>query len=117
MIATLIGIPLIDTFVGLMVALIILKSAVELALEMVRSAKGAELDLTRAAREALNFQGNYILKHVNMDDYKVDDQQIEAAIQEIFNKSWLKTKGNKLYLTQAGRQASRKYTRLMHKFS
>jgi len=155
LIATLIGVPLIDTLVGLIVALIILKSAVELALEMVRSAKGEEIDLTRyefgltkrwekfrdrqlqywlmyliekgkaqnrdelirAAQEALNFQGNYILKHVNMDDYQVDDQQVEATIQDIFDKGWLQIKRNKLKLTQNGREVSHKYTRFMHKFS
>jgi hypothetical protein len=47
LVASLLRFPLLDTLVGLGVALLILKSAVELAVETVRSLGGEEIDLSR----------------------------------------------------------------------
>lgn len=47
LVASLLRFPLLDTFVGLAVALLILKSAVELAIETVRSLGEEEMDLSR----------------------------------------------------------------------
>jgi hypothetical protein len=47
LVASLLRFPLLDTFVGLGVALLILKSAIELAIEMVRSLGEEQIDLSR----------------------------------------------------------------------
>jgi len=47
LVASLLRLPMLDTLVGLGVALLILKSAVELAVETVRSLGGEEIDLSR----------------------------------------------------------------------
>jgi len=47
LVATLLRFPLLDTLVGLAVAALILKSGVELAMEMVRALRGEEMDFSR----------------------------------------------------------------------
>jgi ubiquinone/menaquinone biosynthesis C-methylase UbiE/Co/Zn/Cd efflux system component len=47
LVATLLGFPFVDTFVGLAVAALILRSGVELAVETVRALRGEEVDLTQ----------------------------------------------------------------------
>ena len=47
LVATLLRFPLVDTLVGLAVAVVILKSGVELALETVRALRGEEVDFSR----------------------------------------------------------------------
>ena len=47
LVATLLRFPLLDTLVGLAVAVLILKSGIKLALEMVRTLRGEEMDFSR----------------------------------------------------------------------
>jgi hypothetical protein len=47
LVATLLHFPLLDTLVGIAVAILILKSGIELVLEMIRTLRGGEVDLTR----------------------------------------------------------------------
>jgi hypothetical protein len=79
LVASLLHVPKLDTLVGMGVALLILKSAIELAFETIRSLRGEEVDLSRFE---FGFARQYDkFRQVQLRDwmlYLVDKQEVQT---------------------------------------
>ncbi len=75
LIATLLHFPLLDTLVGLGVAILILKSGIELALETVRSLRGEEVDFSR-------YELDFVEEYRLFRDQKLDEWLLQIIAEQ-----------------------------------